>query len=327
MVERGKIRTQGRDPELSIVTDASNYGYGGYLENQDISGTWNREQSLMHINQKELLAVFFVMRAFLGLIWGKVILIETDNMTVIAYLNKQGGTKSRAMWEVAEPFLRWLETHQIEVRVKHIAGIRNVRADQLSRGGTVKTEWSLCEDLYQSLWDLWGIPEIDMFATAENHKLPRYISPFPDNQAWEVNAMSLDWTGLQGYCFPPTGILEKVLLKIQKEECIMTVICPLWMGQSWHYLLPLLSVDYPRRLPLWDNLLQQRGELHPNPQVLLLHAWKLSKSPSLQRDFQTKLQKECQNLKKSPPSKFIRENGECLVIGAKEGISIPAMHL
>ncbi len=57
-------------------------------------------------------------------------------------------------------------------------------------------------------------PIIDAFATAENKKLPVYFSPIPDPEAYAVDALSQDWTGLSMYAFPPTAILTKVLQRI-----------------------------------------------------------------------------------------------------------------
>lgn len=69
-----------------------------------ISGQWSREESQYSINQLELLAV---LRTFqqAPLSWhGKKVLLSTDNSTAVAYVNKMGGTRSRALsdvtWEI-----------------------------------------------------------------------------------------------------------------------------------------------------------------------------------------------------------------------------------
>ena len=37
------------------------------------------------------------------------------------------------------------------------------------------------------------------------------MSPFPDSQAWAVDALSLSWENLDPYAFPPAAILGKVV--------------------------------------------------------------------------------------------------------------------
>ena len=42
-------------------------------------------------------------------------------------------------------------------------------------------------------------PHVDLFATSLNHKLPLYVSPVPDANAWDIDALNIDWTGLTAY--------------------------------------------------------------------------------------------------------------------------------
>ena len=43
-------------------------------------------------------------------------------------------------------------------------------------------------------------PNVDLFATRFNQKLPLYVSPVPDNH----DALSVDWNCFHAYAFPPT---------------------------------------------------------------------------------------------------------------------------
>ena len=51
---------------------------------------WNQEESYFHINDLEMLAVFYTLKAFMK---DLSILILSDNRSVIAHINKMGGTK------------------------------------------------------------------------------------------------------------------------------------------------------------------------------------------------------------------------------------------
>ena len=87
-------------------------------------------------------------------------------------------------------------------------------ADKLSRlGQTIQTEWSLLPEVFQSICETWHQPQIDLFATRYNHKLPQFVSPVPDPLAVAVDALSLPWEDLDAYAFPPTAILGKVVEK------------------------------------------------------------------------------------------------------------------
>ena len=54
-----------------------------------VSGTWSKTEAQVHINLLELWTVFRSLNAS-----GKAVLVKTDNSTVVAYINQQGGTKS-----------------------------------------------------------------------------------------------------------------------------------------------------------------------------------------------------------------------------------------
>ena len=76
---------------LQIFTDASNEGWGAHLDDHTARGTWSLPESKLHINHLELKAVFLALKEFRTLVCNKTVLIATDNTTVVAYINKEGG--------------------------------------------------------------------------------------------------------------------------------------------------------------------------------------------------------------------------------------------
>ena len=76
---------------LEIFTDASKEGWGAHLDVHTARGTWSLPESKWHINHSELKAVFLALKEFRTLCCNKTVLIATDNTTVVAYINKEGG--------------------------------------------------------------------------------------------------------------------------------------------------------------------------------------------------------------------------------------------
>ena len=100
-----------------------------------------------------------------------------DNSTVVAYVNKQGGTVSRALCSLASRLLRWTEILDTHLDTRYLPGQANVLADLLSHHGqVVGTEWSLHPQVARSLLRVWGNPSIDLFVKSFNAKLPLYCS-------------------------------------------------------------------------------------------------------------------------------------------------------
>ena len=133
---------------------------------------------------------------------------------------QRGGMKSGSLCALLWRILSWCTRQQVTLRARHIPGRVNVIADKLSRlGQTIQTEWSLHSEVFQAICSRWHQPQVDLFATRFNNKLPQFVSPVQDPQAWAVDALSLSWEGLDPYAFPPAAILGKVVEKLQDYPC------------------------------------------------------------------------------------------------------------
>jgi hypothetical protein len=120
-------------PQIEIFTDASLFGWGAHINQMTISGVWSEEQSLLHINLLEMEAVRLALLHFEMHILNKSVLIATDNTTVVAYINRQGGTRSDSLYLLVETMLIWAQQRCIYLRARHIPGCLNVLADLSSR--------------------------------------------------------------------------------------------------------------------------------------------------------------------------------------------------
>ena len=67
----------------------------------------------------------------------------------------------------------------------HIAGKDN-EADGYSRKINIHTEWMLNKDVFNDLCRKFGCPDIDLFASRNNHQLPLYMSWFLDCHAYAI---------------------------------------------------------------------------------------------------------------------------------------------
>ncbi|CAG2225867.1 unnamed protein product [Mytilus edulis] len=78
-------------PNQTLFTDASNLGWGAYLEGLSVSGVWTPDLLKEHINILEMKAVLLALSHFQSLLQNKSLVLATDNTTVVAYLRNQGG--------------------------------------------------------------------------------------------------------------------------------------------------------------------------------------------------------------------------------------------
>ena len=182
-----------KDHSIQLFTDTSHEGWCAHLEQTSTKGLWSDREKRLHINVLELKAVSLALRSFKDQCQNQAVLVATDNSTVVAYINKQGGTHSAEMCALLWKIMTWCHHYQITFKARHIPGCLNVMADLLSRLNQVQsTEWSLHLHVFHQICQKWFTPPVDLFATHLNHKLPLYVSPVPDPNAWDVDEHKLD---------------------------------------------------------------------------------------------------------------------------------------
>ena len=273
------------ETEITLFTDASSHGWGAQLGSRTLQGTWSPQQASQHINLLEMEAVFLSVTRFLPQLKSRVVRLMCDNAVVVSYINKEGGTKSFRLTRLTIRLLKFCDRKGIRLVPVHLPGSRNIQADALSRvGQTLATEWAINGQLLHPVFSAWGTPVIDLFATFANRKLPVFASPFPDQRAKYVDAMSVPWSGMgMVYAFPPFKMLPAVLNKIRRSHNLSVIlIAPRLISASW--MPELLEQSRCPPIPLDGHpLLTQevrlpRGHVetrHYRPSNL--HAWLLWK--------------------------------------------------
>ena len=177
-------------------------------------------------------------------------------------------------------------------------------------------EWSLHLDVFKVICKRWHQPQVDLFATRFNNKLPQFVSPVPDPQAWVVDALNLLWEGLDPYTFPPVAILGKVVEKLQDYPCDRIIlIVPGWPNMPWFWDLVVMSNQIPLSLPTLQDLHTQpfNQTYHRNLVNLTLHAWLLE--PRLSRS-RASLRQWLQELRLLKENQSMRQSGPFLKSGA-----------
>ena len=201
------------------------------------------------------------------------------NTTAVAYLRKEGGTRSPFLNTLAQAILRWSESLSIRLAPQFLPGSNTVLADALSRPYQLPhSEWSLNMTVFRSLSRLWPV-QIDLFATSANHRCSIYFSPFWDPLSAGTDAFLQSWNGLQAYAFPLVAVIPRVLAKLWASRGTeLTLVAPHWAQRPWFPDLLQLSLAPPVILQDRPDLLRlpRSRHLYPGLRRLRLHAWRLS---------------------------------------------------
>ena len=255
-----------------ITTDASLTGWGATYNGRAASGLWDNRLRACHINYLELLAVFLALKQFLPLLRARHVLVRTDNTTTMSYINRQGGTRSRVLHGLAHRLIVWSDRHLLSLRASHVAGIQNKGADLLSRGACHYGEWSLHPTIAEQIWDRFGRPQVDLFASQDDTKCPLFFA-IRGRAPLGMDALAHEWPRTLLYAFPPLSLISPTLQRIREQGLTLILVAPEW-GQWVSEITPLLY-DRPWLLPLRRDMLSQAGGeiFYPHPEHLALWAW------------------------------------------------------
>uniref|UniRef100_A0AC34F4H4 Reverse transcriptase domain-containing protein n=1 Tax=Panagrolaimus sp. ES5 TaxID=591445 RepID=A0AC34F4H4_9BILA len=271
----------------SIKTDASLEGWGFNCGEISSGGRWNKAERKWHINALELKAVFLSLKTACRDCFNTSIRIESDNITTVAFINRRGGTRSRSLQKVAHELWMWALERKLYLIASHIPGVSNVEADLESRRFKECCEWSITPQAAKTLFDKWGIPEVDLFASRLNHKCDRYFSFNPDPNAEGTDAFAHNWKDLNAYAFPPFNLVGRTIQKAKADKANLILVTPAWISAPfWPQLQgladgPLLISGFSLRDPVSNQVhyLAQAKRLN-------LAAWKISFRYGLRWDSQ-----------------------------------------
>lgn len=233
--------------DFIMETDASNTGWGAAVDNQKVMGQWDKAEENLHINAKELIAVFKGLHFFRNLLQERTVLVRSDNITTVAYLNNMSGHVI-TLAKIARAILNLAWSHNITLRAVHIPGLQNTTADGLSRLKD-NYDWGLALPLFHRIDRRFGPHTVDRFAAENNRLLPRFNSRWPTPGSEAVDAFSVPWKGEMNFVNCPFRLIGKVLEKVEKDQCEATVIAPVWKAQPWFNKLLKLNKEPPLLIP------------------------------------------------------------------------------
>ena len=137
---------------LELFSDASNSGWGCWVsDGREAFGLWSSLEKRLHINVLECQAVLFGFFSFFRSTYNCSILINTDNSSVVAYVNHQGGTTSSRLCDLALELWDFCVARNISISACHVPGVCNNRADWLSRLEYSDHSYSLSQECFSAI--------------------------------------------------------------------------------------------------------------------------------------------------------------------------------
>ena len=85
----------------------------------------------------------------------------SDNTSVVAYINKQSGTRSAELCALMWRILTCCNRNSVTLRARHIPGSLNIIADSLCRRTRSNQQWSFSPQIFKQISKLWEGPQAD----------------------------------------------------------------------------------------------------------------------------------------------------------------------
>ena len=117
---------------LNLFTDASGLGFGAVFRSKWFSVGWPASYNEQHINFKELFALVAAIFTWGSHLRNKQVVIHTDNLP-ITQIWHTGSSRDKMIMKLIRALFLYCATNNINLLTKHIPGIFNCDADDLSR--------------------------------------------------------------------------------------------------------------------------------------------------------------------------------------------------
>ncbi|MCP3932071.1 MAG: hypothetical protein GY705_23610 [Bacteroidetes bacterium] len=143
-----------------------------------------------------------------------------------------GGTKEPCN-TLAREIWMWCYNNDNWITGSYLPGAKSTDADKESRSIHDNMEWTLNQSLFDKIVGNFGTPEVDLFASRLNHKLPSYFAWKPDPGAAAIDAFHENWSNIYFYAFPPFNLISRVLKKVVHDKAEGLIIVPFWPTQAW----------------------------------------------------------------------------------------------
>ncbi|XP_047531380.1 uncharacterized protein LOC125067046 [Vanessa atalanta] len=261
-----------------VITDASDIQWGALVNNEMVKGSWEHHQRKWHCNLKEMYAVIAAISSRATLLQDSRVILQCDNRTVVAYIKNEGGTRSRQLLDLTQKLLALVDHLNVVLLPHHLPGLYNTEADHLSRN-RAGSEWHLTEEATTRLFNLWGIPDIDLFASRTAHVVSNYVTlDLLDSNACFHDEFSRSWHYRLAWLFPPPSLIPRVLGHLNSASGRYILVAPKWKKPFWRPDLKARALKRPVKIRDLSTSLVDTMTMIPPAQVsnLGLEAWLIS---------------------------------------------------
>lgn len=248
--------------DLEAYTDASGFGFGGYVipavddsstesvcdlsliqtdcglvqDNilHTLTGSWSEVEKSQSSTWRELEAVNRLVKSSADTVENCIIKVNTDNKNITSILKH--GSKNTELHNIACELYTLCAEHNVKLTPQWIPREQNKLADSLSRYSDCD-DWGIHNHVFIKLDAQWGKHSVDRFATDYNSKCDRFNSKYWCKSTEAIDAFTQNWSKEINWLVPPPNIACRVIHKICDDQANCTLVVPLWKSAPYWILL------------------------------------------------------------------------------------------
>ena len=218
---------QGKDHESHTGDCGSGWLWRKFTEEEaEMSSTW-----------RELSAIAFLLQEKGHELRRKSVLHWTDSFCTEQILFK--GSSKPHLQRLALGIYREAKRQEIDLQVvwRSRGDPRLKLADDHSRSFDLNDVGVSPED-FERLSEVFGPFDVDLFASRDNYRLPKFVSLLAANGCWFRNAFSRDWGTIGNiYAHPPVYLIGEAIRRFVADEAEGILIMPFWRShKDWSFV-------------------------------------------------------------------------------------------
>ena len=228
---------------IKLVVDSSDVATGAFIDGLGPRRLFHAPLPTELIPQssthRELFGVLNALKFYAQQLYGKTLLVRTDNQGVFYILGGtefSGGSNLRTMNTIAQHIITLMTRSNFVIIVQwHRRNTVEAQlADALSK---IKdnNDWVLAEKPWLKISKKFGPFSLDIFASSKNTKCNAFFS-FYNEPGSCGSAMASAWKG-NVFCFPPWPMILHAIRRFINQKARGVLVVPKWTNSNWFYLL------------------------------------------------------------------------------------------
>ena len=191
---------------------------------------WSAEEASKSSTYRELKAVSITLHSLLHMLHHRLVKLYTDNQNVVRIIS--AGSMKSELHDLAIDIFNLCLRNSISLEADWVPREENLLADAYSKVFDFD-DWAVSDLYFDFINKKWGPFTCDVFADANNHKLPIFFSPYWCPGTAGVDAFAFNWSVYNCWLVPPVKLVAKAIMHLSACHGHGVLVVPKWTSSHF----------------------------------------------------------------------------------------------